>query len=99
MIEKSLHEQFGDKAEQLKIVWRSLSIERNINAGEMVEDFYQERFNDLCKIKSDAWIVVNDMVHLVEELDDFRNKLEQIKSNPQIAELWQTIETTMELVR
>lgn len=99
MIDDDFHIQFSEKVEELRIVWRQLSIERNINTGELVEDFYQERFQDLSKIKCSAWILVDQMVRLVEELDSFRNKVEKMKTNPQTAELWETIETAIELMK
>lgn len=96
-------EEFEDRFEELMMEFtrtsNDLGIGRSINDGEIIEDYYMERLASLTKSKSDLFWLATDLQILIIQLKEFYNKFEEAQKDPQVKELWQTIETAMKLVK
>lgn len=82
-----------------RLVNNKLAIERDINRGELIEDFYQERCQALSEIKSEMFWVAMEMQHLLSGMREFNDKFAEAKRDPQVSEMWETIETAMRMVK
>lgn len=76
-----------------------LAIDREINQGEMIEDFYNERLVEVSDCKGQLFNIAIDIASLVGEIVESNQKFDQACQEPQVAELWQIIETAMTMVK
>lgn len=81
------------------LVNHKLAVERSINRGELMEDFFQERCVELSKIKSEMFWVAMEMQNLISNIKEFNDKFLEATRNPQVSELWKTIEIAMTVVK
>lgn len=76
-----------------------LAIEREINRGERMENFYKERLAEVSECKGQLFNIAVDIASLVGEIVEHNEKFQKACQDPQVEELWQVIETAMTMVK
>lgn len=81
------------------VVAHNLAIERDINDGERIEDYLLEKANQVSEAKTDLFWIACEMTHLLSCMREHNDKFLQACNDPQVSELWKTIETAMVMVK
>lgn len=76
-----------------------LTVERDINHGELLEDYYKDRLADVSHCKDTLFNIALEIASLVREIVEQNQKFDQACKDPQVEELWQVIETAMTMVK
>jgi hypothetical protein len=76
-----------------------LAVERDLDYGELYEEYYLNLSKEMIGIKSEMFWIFMELQHLISDMISFNNKFESAKSDPQIKELWETIETAMSIMK
>ena len=82
-----------------QLVSGRLIIERDMNAGEQVVDYLNERRAEMIEIKDSFFWLAIEFTHLLSDIREFTDKFNDAKSDPRINELWQIIETAMSITK
>lgn len=82
-----------------QLVSNKLAIERDINRGEPIEEYLLEKVQILSECQSDMFWIAMEMQMLITDMNLFNDKFYEAKYDPQVKELWETIETAMAMVK
>jgi len=81
------------------VTYDNLALERDINTGERIEDYLLEKATQIADAKTELFWIACGMAHVLSGLREHTEKFIQASTDPQIKELWATIETAMAMVK
>lgn len=82
-----------------QLVSSKLAVGRDINRGELIEDYLLEKAQILSECQNEMFWLAMDLQLLIVDMKIFNDKFVEAKENPQVKELWEIIETAIMMVK
>lgn len=86
-------------SEKIQNAYHTTSLEREINKGESINQYFNERSKELSDLKGELFWAIKELQMLMVEMKMYNDKFISALENPHTKEMWETIQIAMALVK